>query len=138
MDTPFDACRAEVHAAGSSGGSGRELAIEERETLVLSAGSATHRKPPRTQTYAYYHIDCKPFLYSVRKYRFSEGHFGEEGPELTFKSVPRLYLSNVDAPLDENAMQSMLIPLDSDIDPIHRVDSIRILAEHRARFELSQ
>ena len=104
---------------------------EEREILVLSAGSALSRDTPKEQSQSYYKIKCEAFRYTVQRIRFIERCFRPAEPEIQSRESLRLHLPKEDGvqpwstPIDLPALESMVLPDSWDIESSHRYEAIR-------------
>jgi predicted MPP superfamily phosphohydrolase len=98
---------------------------EDKQLLLVSAGSTTSTDQPEGLTGTFYKIVCEAFRYRVQRYDWSptSKRFEASPRDLTFYRRPRL--SVPDAPgIDMHALELMLVPEDDDLDARHHYTEV--------------
>lgn len=102
---------------------------EERETMIVSAGSTTSTDQPRGQRCSYYKIICDHFKYIVQKYQFDGTCFTSAAdPAIEYYHIPKFHIPTTTARVDTHALELMLVPEDDEVDLHHRYTRIKCKA----------
>ncbi len=97
--------------------------LDERELMVLSAGTAASKDLPGNQRNCYYKIECDVFKYNVMKYFIKDDKFGRAEGSYTFRRVPKFHIPGA-GPIDADLVESILVPDDGDDDDGHHYSNI--------------
>jgi Calcineurin-like phosphoesterase len=91
---------------------------DERELMILSAGTAASLDLKPNQRNGYYKIECDAFKYKVRHFAVEDGNFVPAGSPIEYRNIPRIRIPGADA-IDVAALESILVPEDADRDDNH-------------------
>jgi hypothetical protein len=97
----------------------KDLGREERELLILSAGSAAHQKCPPQQLNSYYKIECEAFRCRAHHFEYRDLAFKVLEAPIEFRNLLRLQIPDSAEAVDVAALESMLLPEDTDMDAVN-------------------